>query len=139
MKLKTILTINYIIAFLFGAGFTLFPTLCSSLMGFNVAGDSALIARGMGVFVLGTGVLTFFARDSARSEARRAIVLSLFTLYILLILYKVSLNLVYGILFNLMFALIYVIHIGLVSAYGYFLFGKPREIETQLVPSATHS
>ncbi len=93
MKLKTIFTVNYIIAFLFGAGFTFFPTLCSSLMGFNVAGDSSLIARGMGVFVIGTGVLTFFARDASKSEARRAIVLSLFTLYILLILYKVSLNL----------------------------------------------
>ena len=130
MNLKTIFTVNYIIAFLFGAGFTFFPTLCSSLMGFNVAGDSSLIARGMGVFVIGTGVLTFFARDASKSEARRAIVLSLFTLYILLIMYKVSLNLLCGISFNLMFASIYVIHIGLLVAYGYFLFGGPREIES---------
>jgi hypothetical protein len=130
MQLKTIFTINYIIAFLFGAGFILFPALCSSLMGFNIAGDSALIARGMGVFVIGTGVLTFFARNSSKSEARRAIILSLFTLYILLILYKVSLNLLNGISFNLMFASIYLIHIGLIVAYGYFLFGVPREIES---------
>jgi|GEM_PF-1426404 len=129
MKLKTIFTVNCIIAFLFGAGFTFFPTLCSSLMGFNVAGDSSLIARGMSVFVIGTGFLTFFAREASKSEARRAIILSLFTLYILLILYKVSLNLLCGISFNLMFALIYVIHIGFLVAYGYFLFGGPREIE----------
>jgi hypothetical protein len=126
MKLKTIFTVNYIIAFLFGFGFTFLPTLCSSLMGFNVAGDSSLIARGMGVFVIGTGVLTFFARDASNSEARRAIVLSLFTLYILLVLYKLSLNLLFGISFNFMFALIYVIHIGLIVGYGYFLFGKPK-------------
>jgi hypothetical protein len=130
MKLKTILTANCIIAFLFGAGFTFLPTLCSSLMGFKVAGDSSLIARGMGVFVIGTGVLTFFARDASKSEARRAIVLSLFTLYILLILYKVSLNLLFGISFNLMFASIYVIHVVLIVGYGYFLFGRPREIES---------
>jgi len=127
MKLKTIFTINYVIAFLFGAGFVLLPALCSSLMGFNVTGDSALIARGMGVFVLGTGVLTFFARNASQSEARRAIILSLFTLYILLILYKVSLNLVDGIPFNLMFASIYVVHVALIVSYGYFLFGPPGE------------
>jgi hypothetical protein len=98
-------------------------------MGFDVAGDSSLIARGMGVFVIGTGVLALFARDASKSEARRAIVLSLFTLYILLVLYKLSLNLLSGISFNLMFAFIYVIHIGLITAYGYFLFGGPREIE----------
>ena len=129
MQLKTIFTVNYIVAFLFGAGFTFFPTLCSSLMGFNVAGDSSLIARGMGVFVIGTGVLTFFAKDAPRSMARRAIVLCLFTLYILLVLYKVSLNLLHGISFNLMFASIYVIHIGFIVAYGHFLFGGPREID----------
>jgi hypothetical protein len=127
MKLKTIFTVNYIIAFLFGVGFTFFPTLCSSLMGFNVAGDASLIARGMGVFGLGTGMLTFFARNASKSEARRAIVISLFILYILLILYKMSLNLLFGISFNPMFASIYVIHIGLLVAYGYFLFKGPEE------------
>ncbi len=130
MNLKTIFTVNYIIAFLFGAGFTFFPTLCSSLMGFNVAGDSSLIARGMGVFVIGTGVLTFFARNASQSEGRRAIILSLFTLYILLILYKVALNFLFGISFNFVFASIYVIHIGLIVSYGYFLFGRPGEIES---------
>lgn len=135
MKLKTIFTMNCVIAVVFGAGFVLLPALCSSLMGFNVTGDSPLLARGMGVFVLGTGVLTFFTRNASKSEARRAIVLSLFTLYILLILYKVSLNLLDGISFNLMFASIYIIHTGLIVAYGYFLFGAPREIESQ--PSDT--
>ncbi len=129
MQIKTIFTINYIIAFAFGIGFIFFPSLCCSLMGFNIAGDSSLIAQGMGVFVFGTGVLTFFARDTSKSDARRAIIISLFTLYILLILYKMSLNLVYGISINLMFASIYIIHIGLIFSYGYFLFGGPREIE----------
>jgi hypothetical protein len=127
MQLKTIFTVNYIIAFLFGAGFIFFPTLCSSIMGFDVAGDSFLIARGMGVFVIGTGFLTFFARNASNSEARRAIILSLFTLYILLILYKLSLNFFYGISFNLMFASIYVIHTGLIISYGYFLFRSSGE------------
>ena len=137
MKLKTIFTVNYIYSFLFGAGFIFFPTLCSSLVGFNVAGDSYLIAQCMGIFVICTGLLTFFARDAERSAARRAIALCLFTRFILLFLYKLSLNFLYGIPFNLMLALIYVLHIGLLVAYGYFLFGRPREIESQPVGSAT--
>lgn len=130
MQLRMIFTVNYIYAFLFGAGFVFFPTLCSSLVGFNAAGDSSLIARCMGIFVICTGVLTFLARDAGKSTARRAIVLCMFTLYILLVLYKVLLNLVWGISFSPMFALIYVLHIGLIVAYGYHLFGRPREIES---------
>ncbi len=136
MRLKTVLTVNYVYAFLFGAGFTLFPTLCSSLMGFDVAGDFYLIARCLGLFVTVTGVLTFLTRNAPRSEARRAVVISMFTLYLLLIIYKVLLNLVHGMHVNLMFITIYVIHIGFVIAYGHFLLGGPKEI--QLAPSATH-
>ncbi|MFC2106822.1 hypothetical protein ACFLRY_00655 [Bacteroidota bacterium] len=127
MKIKTIFTINCIIAFLFGAGFIFLPTLCLSLMGYNVAGDSKLIAQGMGVFVFGTGVLTFLAKNTPKSEARRAIALSMIILYILLISYKVSLNLYFGIPFNLMFAAIYVIHIALIASYVYVLFKEAVE------------
>ena len=130
MQLKIIFTINYIYAFIFGIGFVFFPTLCSSMIGFNVEGDAHLIAQAMGLFVVFSGLLPFFARAASKSEARRAIVLSLFILYILLFLFKVSLNLFHGFSFNLMFAVIYVIHIGFLSCYGYFLFGKPREIES---------
>jgi hypothetical protein len=118
MNLKTIFTINCIIAFMFGAGFIFLPTLSCNLMGFNVGGDSTLIAQGMGVFVLGTAVLTFLARGTPKSEARRAIALSMVILYILLILYKLSLNLFYDLPFNLIFAAIYLIHIGLILAYA---------------------
>ena len=121
MNLKTIFTINCIIAFLFGAGFIFLPTLCLTLMGYNVAGDSTLIAQGMGVFVFGTGVLTFLARNTSKSDARRAIALSMIILYILLISYKASLNLFFGIPFNLMFASIYIIHIALIVSYAYVL------------------
>ncbi len=130
MRLKTVFTVNYIYSYLFGAGFIFFPTLCSSLVGFNAAGDSYLIARCMGIFVICTGVLSFFARDSERSVARRAIVLCLFTLFVLLFLYKISLNFFYGIpLQSSCWPVIYVLHLGFIVSYGYFLFGKPREIE----------
>ena len=122
MKLKTIFTLNYVYAFLFGAGFVIMPTFCSSLIGFEVAGDFDLIARCMGIFVLSSGVLTFFARNSSESPARRAIVISLFTLFVLLFLYKLLLNLVHGLPFNAMLAVIYVLHAVFIIAYGHHLF-----------------
>ena len=69
MSLKTIFTVNYIYAVLFGAGFMFLPAICCPLVGFTLAGDASLIARCLGVFVLATGVLTFFGRNSERSTA----------------------------------------------------------------------
>ena len=92
MKLKTIFTVNYVYAFFFGVGFMFFPVICSSLIGFNLEGDGSLIARCLGIFVICNGVLIFFARNSERSMARRAILLCLVALYVLLIVFKVLLN-----------------------------------------------
>lgn len=130
MTLKTIFTVNYVYAFLFGVGFMFFPAFCCSLVGFTLAGDASLIARCLGIFVTCTGVLTFFARNGERSIARRAILISLLTLYVLLIVFKVLLNILWGFSLNLMFAILYVFHIGLIAAYGYHLFGGPREIDS---------
>ena len=128
MTLKTIFTVNAVYAFLFGMGFMFFPALCCSLIGFTLAGDAVLIARCMGIFVLCTGVLTFFARNGGKCAARRAILLCLLTLYVLLIVFKLLLNTLWGFPLNLMFALLYVFHMGLIATYGYRLFGNPREI-----------
>ncbi|MFO7695404.1 MAG: hypothetical protein R6V57_20150 [Vicinamibacterales bacterium] len=125
MRIKTVFTVNSVYAFLFGAGFILFPNLCSSLIGFESGGDSFLIARALGIFVLFKALLTLLVRNAEESDARRAVVLSLMTLYTLLILYKLALNLVYGIPFTVMLALIYVLHVGFVTGYGYSLVGKP--------------
>jgi hypothetical protein len=129
MKLKTVFTLNYIYAFLFGAGFMLFPAFCSSLVGFDVTGDGFLIARCLGIFVFSTGVLTVCARDAEASTARRAILLSLFVLYVLLVLFKALLNTLWEFPLGLMFLLLYVFHLILVLSYGYYLFGKPRAAE----------
>lgn len=125
MQLKTVFTVNCVYAFLFGAGFVLFPTLSNSLIGFDSAGDSFLIARCLGIFVLFKGLLTFFVRDAEESRARRAVVLSLMILYVLLILYKLALNLVYRIPFGVLLALIYALHVGFVAGYGRSLVARP--------------
>jgi hypothetical protein len=127
MGVRHVFILNCIYAFIFGVGFVLLPAVFCSLVGFDTPGDAVLIARVLGIFVMGTGLLTFFARNAPESEARRAIILTLFLLYILLIVYKVLLHFVFGIGFNFIFGIIYVIHFGLVAAYGSFLFSRVRE------------
>jgi hypothetical protein len=129
MKLKTVFTVNCIYAFLFGAGFMFLPTFSSSLVGFDVTRDGSLIARCLGIFVLCTGVLTLFARDAEESNARRAIVVSLFVLYVSLVLFKVLLNTLWGFSLSLMFVLLYIFHLVLVVSYGYHLLGEERARE----------
>ena len=130
MKLKTVFTVNYLIGFLFGVGFIFLPKIFMPLLGWSVAGDAPLVTRGLGIFIIGIAVLTYYARDSSKSEARRAIVLSLFAVYVLLTLFKISWLLLFGIPFTWLQAFLYVVHIGLAAAYGYFLFGGPREIDS---------
>jgi NADH:ubiquinone oxidoreductase subunit 6 (subunit J) len=130
MQLKTVFTVNYIYAFLFGAGFIFFPAFCGSLVGFDLAGDASLIARCMGIFVLFSGVLTFSCRDAEESRARRAILLSLIALYVLLILFKVLLNTLWGFPLDLMFVLLYLFHLGLIASYGYHLVGTPTAMDS---------
>lgn len=127
MNLKVVFTINYVYAFLFGAGFIFLPEFCCSLIGFELAADAPLIARCMGIFVLCTGLLTFFCRDAEESNARRAILLSLLILYILLVIFKLLLNTVWGFSLSGMFIGLYIFHLALIASYGYHLFGSPRE------------
>jgi hypothetical protein len=130
MKLKTVFSVHYVLAFLFGAGFIFLPKLFMPLLGWSVAGDAPLVTQGLGVFIIGTGILAFFAKDAPKSEARRAIVLSLFAIQALLILWKISWLLLFGIPFTFLQGFLYIVHGGLASAYGYFLFGEPREIDS---------
>jgi len=130
MKLKTVFSVHYVLAFLFGAGFIFLPKLFMPLLGWSVAGDAPLVTQGLGVFIIGTGILAFFAKDAPKSEARRAIVLSLFAIQALLILWKISWLLLFGIPFTFLQGFLYIVHGGLASAYGHFLFGEPREIDS---------
>ena len=131
MKLRTVFTINYVLAFLFGMAFVTMPAFGLSLMGLDSVGQAPLVGRGWGVFILGLSVLAFFSRNTPRSEGRRAAAISLFTVYLLLDFYELSLNLLNGVPLNWMFGLLYFFHTGFVILYGYFLFGAPREIDAQ--------
>jgi hypothetical protein len=131
MKLKTVFTITYIAAFLFGLGFIILPSFCLSLMGLNSSGQAPLLARGWGAFILGVFFLAFFSRDLTASIGRKAVVLSLFALYILLDLYKLSLNLFEGIPFNWMIGLLYLLHTFLLLCMVIFCMGHHERLTSK--------
>jgi len=78
MKLKTLMTINSIVAIVFGVTFVIVPTQAYSL--YDITADEQLIYMGrlFGSALIGFALLTWLARNATDSDARRAIVLALF-------------------------------------------------------------
>ena len=79
MKLKTLMIINTIVAIVFGITFVIVPAQVYSL--YDITADERLIYMGrlFGAALLGFGLLTWMARNSTDSDARKAILYALFT------------------------------------------------------------
>ncbi len=77
MKLRNLLIINTIIALVYGISFVLAPATVLSLYGMTQGTSEALAGQFFGVALIAIGLLTWFARDVADSEAQRAIILAL--------------------------------------------------------------
>ncbi len=84
MKIRPIFIVNSIVATVFGLGFMFIPGFIFGLLGFSTEADGPLAMRFFGIMVLGVGVLTFSARNSPDNISRKAIVISLFTIYTLM-------------------------------------------------------
>lgn len=78
MKLKTLMTINAIVAIVFGVAFVIVPTQAYLL--YDITADEQLIYMGQlfGAALIGFALLTWMARNATDSDARKAIVLALF-------------------------------------------------------------
>jgi len=78
MKLGTLMTVNSIIAGVFGIAFVAVPARTLANYGITADAQFALVAQLFGAALLGYAVLTWTVRSAADSEALRAIVLALF-------------------------------------------------------------
>ncbi len=78
MSLRTVFTINAIVAVLFGLAFVLAPAAALSPYGVTTDQAGLNISRLFGAATLGYAVLAWSARNAEDSAARRAIVLALF-------------------------------------------------------------
>ena len=78
MKLGTFLIIAAVVSVLFGLGLVLLAGPLMSLYGISLSPGGLIIARLLGAALLGYAVLTWCARKAEDSEARKAIILSIF-------------------------------------------------------------
>ena len=77
MKLHTVMVINAIAGVAFGLGFILAPAQTLSLYGHAPTAILSYMAQLLGAALLTLGLLTWVARNSRDSDARRAILLAL--------------------------------------------------------------
>ncbi len=78
MKLSTLFIINAVVSALFGIAFVLVPGQVVSLYGVEATATLNYAGQLLGAAFVGFAVLTWSARNSNDSTARRAIVLALF-------------------------------------------------------------
>ncbi len=77
MKLSNLLSINGIVAGVYGISFVLIPATVLSLYGVTQGPGEILMGQYFGVALIGIGALTWLARNVADSEAQRAIILAM--------------------------------------------------------------
>lgn len=123
MTLSSLLTINSVVALLFGFGFVLAPETLMSFYGATLNDAGILIGRLFGAALIGYASLAWFARNAENSGARRAIVLAYFVGFA--IGFGVSLSgQLSGVLNALGWSTV-VIYLLFTLGYGYFQFSKP--------------
>jgi hypothetical protein len=130
MKLKTLMIIKAVVCLSFGFLFLVFPGQLYTLLGASLGKAGLFAAREYGAALIGSLLLTWYARDAGESRARRAIILDLFiydAVGVIITLYAMLSGLFnwlgWGVLFVYLFFTI---------GYGYFWFLKPEKSESQL-------
>jgi len=78
MKFSAVMVIKAVVCLVFGFLFVLVPGTLLSFIGITVGAGGIFIARLYGASLFGNLMLSWFARNAAESNARRAIILDLF-------------------------------------------------------------
>lgn len=123
MKLKTLFIFNAVATIIFGIGSVLAPDTLMNLFGSTLNPAGALMMQYGGVWLIGIGLLAWFARNSVNSDARRAIVLAFVICYSIAFIVALL-----GQLNNVLNAFGWgtvALNLVLALGYGYFQFVKP--------------
>lgn len=123
MNLKTLMIIKAVICLTFGILLLLLPGFTYSLFGASLNDAGIFAAREYGAALMGSLCLTWYARNAAESQSRRAIILDLFIYDAIGVVISV-LALIQG-LFNPLGWGLVAIYLFFAVGYGYFWFKKP--------------
>ena len=77
MKLRTILTLNGIVASAYGISFLLVPSTVLSIYGVTQGPAEQLMGQFFGVALIGIGLLTWLAKEVTEVSTQRAMILAL--------------------------------------------------------------
>ena len=124
MKLKYLFTFNAIATIVFGVGSVLMPQTLMSLFGSTLNPAGALMMQYGGVWLIGLGLLAWFARNTDDSQARNAIILASLICYG--IAFIVALIAQLGAVLNAFGWGTVILNLVLALGYGYFQFVKPE-------------
>jgi hypothetical protein len=122
MKLKTLMLIKAVVCLVFGLFLLFFPGALLNLMGASLGAAGLFTAREYGAALVGTLLLTWFARNAEESMARRAIILDLFV-YDAIGFVVTLVNVLNGTLNFLGWGIV-AVYLFFTIGYGYFWFAK---------------
>ena len=126
MKLNSLFIFNAIATIIFGIGSVLAPQALVSLFGATLNPAGVLMMQYGGAWLIGIGLLAWFARNAADSQARRAIVLAFLICYS--IAFIVALLAQLAAVLNALGWATVALNLLLALGYGYFQFVKPQAV-----------
>jgi hypothetical protein len=83
VKLSNLFILNAIVALVFGLGFLIIPTTVGDLYGVELSEAGYYVSRLYGAIILGLAVISWFARNAEKSDARDAVVYGFLVSWIL--------------------------------------------------------
>ena len=123
MKLKYLFIFNAIATIMFGIGSVLIPQTLVTIFGSTLNPAGVLMMQYGGVWLIGLGLLAWFARNANDSQARKAIILAFLICYS--IAFIVALLAQLNTVLNAFGWGTVGLNLVLALGYGYFQFAKP--------------
>ena len=120
MKLSHVYLFNTLVALVYALGLLIVPGTVMALHGISDSPSTLLMARYFGVGLLGIGLVTWFARNSDKSQAQDAISLGLPISYLVGLVLSLQATLAGEM--NAVGWLPVVIYLLLILGFGYFRF-----------------
>jgi hypothetical protein len=123
MKLKYLFIFNAVATIIFGVGSVLMPQTLVTIFGSALNPAGVLMMQYGGVWLIGLGLLAWFARNANDSQARKAIILAFLICYS--IAFIVALLAQLNAVLNAFGWGTVGLNLVLALGYGYFQFAKP--------------
>ncbi len=127
MKLKTLLIIKAVVCLSLGLSILIVPDFIYSIFGATLAAGGVFAAREYGASLMGNLMLTWFARNSEKSDAQWSIILALCVYDA--VGFIITLIAIFTGAINYLGWLVVLIYLFFATGFGYFLFPEKAPVE----------